>query len=183
MRGRSARLALEHIRDTIALLDDYLTGKSRDDYAREPMLRHAVERCIEIVSEARAGSPTSSRPGIPRFHGPRWLELETSCGTTTTRSTTPSCGTRPPSRSTLWRPRSSRCWTRSRRSRPSETAAPNAAPVLFYLSSVVSDRGAVRQVVTDQDKGARRHRNQWAGSGSRSSLIRRVGEAHCDNGA
>ena len=67
MRDRSARLALEQMRDTIALLDDYLAGKARDDYAREPMLRHAVERCIEIVSEASRHIPAKRKAAHPEI--------------------------------------------------------------------------------------------------------------------
>lgn len=89
MGDRSARLALEHIRDTIALLDDYLTGKSRDDYAREPMLRHAVERCIEIVSEASRRIPHELKAGHPEVPWSKVAGMATFCDMTTMRSTMP----------------------------------------------------------------------------------------------
>lgn len=184
MRGRSARLALEHIRDTIALLDDYLTGKSRDDYAREPMLRHAVERCIEIVSEASRRLPDELKARHPEGSmvqgGWNWKHPAARLRPDRRRRHVARGHRRDPLFGGRDRADAGRDPGGAARVRPPRRTLPLCS---LYLSSVVSDRGAVRQVVTDQDKAARRHRNQWAGSGSRSSLIRRVGEAHCDNGA
>ena len=41
---------LAHILEAIEGIDGYLSGKSFDDYGREPMLRDAVERRIERIS-------------------------------------------------------------------------------------------------------------------------------------
>jgi uncharacterized protein with HEPN domain len=42
---------LRHILDAIADVRDYTDGKSYEDYVADAMRRHAVERCLEIVSE------------------------------------------------------------------------------------------------------------------------------------
>lgn len=44
----------------------HVGGKTRDDYEREEMLRHAVERTIEIVGEAARRLPDSFRQAHPQ---------------------------------------------------------------------------------------------------------------------
>ena len=46
-----------HMLDAIEAIEGYTAGKTFDDYRREPMLRHAVERNVEIVSEASRHIP------------------------------------------------------------------------------------------------------------------------------
>jgi len=43
----------------------YLAGKTREDYEREDLLRHAVERNIEIIGEAARRLSNSFREGHP----------------------------------------------------------------------------------------------------------------------
>ena len=57
----------------------YTTGKTRDDYEREDILRHAVERNIEIIGESTAGSATSSAINTRRSAGERsWPRVTSS---------------------------------------------------------------------------------------------------------
>ena len=53
--GAAARL--EHILDAIRHVETFTSGRTLDDYLRDPMLRFAVERGIEIVSEASRHIP------------------------------------------------------------------------------------------------------------------------------
>ena len=53
--GAAARL--EHIRDAIRHLEAFTSGRTLDDYLRDPMLRFAVERGVEIISEASRRVP------------------------------------------------------------------------------------------------------------------------------
>jgi uncharacterized protein with HEPN domain len=48
---------LEDILEAIAVIGAYTTGKTQDDYAAERMLRDAVERNIERISEASRHIP------------------------------------------------------------------------------------------------------------------------------
>ena len=49
---RDLRTYLYDIAEACALVEDFVRGKSADDYARDPLLRSAVERQLEIVGEA-----------------------------------------------------------------------------------------------------------------------------------
>ena len=51
-RERSDAAALFDMLRAAEALQRHVAGKSRDDYEREEMLRHAVERTIEITGEA-----------------------------------------------------------------------------------------------------------------------------------
>jgi uncharacterized protein with HEPN domain len=52
---------LRHILDAIADVQTYTRGKSFDDYLADDMRRHAVERCLEIVSEAARYVPREAK--------------------------------------------------------------------------------------------------------------------------
>ena len=59
---------LEDILDGIAAVTDFTAGKTFDDYVAERMLRDAVERNMERISEASRHIPANlkaSRPEIP----------------------------------------------------------------------------------------------------------------------
>ena len=59
---------LEDIMEAIRDAEDSVRGKSFEDYLAEPMLRSAVERKIEIISEASRHVPMELKtkyPGIP----------------------------------------------------------------------------------------------------------------------
>jgi uncharacterized protein with HEPN domain len=65
---RPPRAALEDIAEAIALIGRYLHGRERADLDREPMLRQAIERNIEIVSEASRRLPDAWKalhPAVP----------------------------------------------------------------------------------------------------------------------
>ena len=70
MAGKTPRLYLEHIREAIGLIERYAGGRQRQDLDREPMLRQAIERNIEIISEAsRPGAMKARHPEVP------WREI------------------------------------------------------------------------------------------------------------
>jgi uncharacterized protein with HEPN domain len=59
---------LRHMLDAIADVQIYTESKSFDDYLADHMRRHAVERCLEIVSEASRYVPREAKArhtGIP----------------------------------------------------------------------------------------------------------------------
>jgi uncharacterized protein with HEPN domain len=59
MAGKTPRLYLEHIREAIDLIERYAGGRQRQDLDLEPMLRQAIERNLEIISEASRRLPPS----------------------------------------------------------------------------------------------------------------------------
>ena len=68
MAGKTPRLYLEHIREAIDLIEQYVGGRQRQDLDREPMLRQAIERNIEIISEASRRLPAvmkTRHPEVP----------------------------------------------------------------------------------------------------------------------
>ena len=68
MAGKTARLYLEHMREAIGLIEDYVRDRQRQDFDREPMLRQAIERNIEIISEASRRIPEAMKtrhPDVP----------------------------------------------------------------------------------------------------------------------
>lgn len=59
---------LQDMLDTIALVDTALSGKSREDFGRDAILRLAIQRAIEIISEASRHIPDEllqHTPDIP----------------------------------------------------------------------------------------------------------------------
>jgi uncharacterized protein with HEPN domain len=58
---RDPRLALLDIQRALAEIDEFIKGKSIDDYLVDRMLQASVERSIEIVSEASRRIPVSLR--------------------------------------------------------------------------------------------------------------------------
>jgi uncharacterized protein with HEPN domain len=68
MADKTVRLYLEHIQEAIGLIEEYARGRQRQDLDREPMLRQAIERNIEIISEASRRLPDTMKvryPDIP----------------------------------------------------------------------------------------------------------------------
>lgn len=58
---------LRHILGAIADVRSYTEGKSYEDYLADDMRRHAVEPCLEIISEASRHVPRAAKgrhPGI-----------------------------------------------------------------------------------------------------------------------
>jgi uncharacterized protein with HEPN domain len=58
---------LEDILEAIALIGAYTSGKTQHDYAAERMLRDAVERNIERISEASRHIPKSVKAKHPEI--------------------------------------------------------------------------------------------------------------------
>ena len=52
MAAKTPRLYLEHIHDAIGLIEQYVRGRQRPDLDRDPMIRQATWRNLEIISEA-----------------------------------------------------------------------------------------------------------------------------------
>ncbi len=69
---RSPRQRLQDMMEAIDAIADFIAGKTRDDYRAERILRSAVERSVEIVSEASRHLPDdlkSAHPDVP------WKEI------------------------------------------------------------------------------------------------------------
>lgn len=74
MADKTPRLYLEHIREAIELIELYVRERQRQDLDREPMLRQAIERNLEIISEASRRVPQvmkARHPTVP------WREIAT----------------------------------------------------------------------------------------------------------
>ena len=56
---------LEDIPEAIRNIQSFITDKSLDDYRRETMLRLAIERCVEIISEASRHVPSALKDQHP----------------------------------------------------------------------------------------------------------------------
>jgi uncharacterized protein with HEPN domain len=68
MADKTPRLYLEHIREAMGLIAHYVRGRQRSDLDRDPMLRQAIERNIEIISEASRRVPAALKarhPAVP----------------------------------------------------------------------------------------------------------------------
>lgn len=68
MPPRSPRQRLHDIRDAILFIEEHVAGREFPDYLADKMLRAAVERSIEIISEASRRLPedlTGAHPEIP----------------------------------------------------------------------------------------------------------------------
>jgi uncharacterized protein with HEPN domain len=65
MANKTVRLYLEHIREAIGLIEQYANRRQRPDLDREPMLRQAIERNIEIISEASRRVPAAMKTRHP----------------------------------------------------------------------------------------------------------------------
>jgi uncharacterized protein with HEPN domain len=72
MADKTSRLYLEHIREALQLMEQYVRERQRDDLDREPMLRQAVERNIEIISEASRRVPQVMKARHPEVP---WREI------------------------------------------------------------------------------------------------------------
>jgi hypothetical protein len=65
MADKTPRLYLEHIREATGLIEQYARGRQRPDLDRDPMLRQAIERNIEIISEASRRLPAAMKARHP----------------------------------------------------------------------------------------------------------------------
>ncbi|MGE0119518.1 MAG: HepT-like ribonuclease domain-containing protein [Dongiaceae bacterium] len=68
MPPRSPRQRLHDIRDSILFIEEHVAGRGFPDYLADKLLRGAIERNIEIISEASRRLPedlTNAHPHIP----------------------------------------------------------------------------------------------------------------------
>ena len=61
MADKTPRLYLEHIKEAIAIIERRVAGKTLDDLVTDDVLRDAIERRIEIISEASRRLPEDIR--------------------------------------------------------------------------------------------------------------------------
>jgi uncharacterized protein with HEPN domain len=66
MAARSLRPRLTDILDNIAIVSTAVAGRDLADFTADPILRLAVERAIEIISEAVRHIPEDERNKHPR---------------------------------------------------------------------------------------------------------------------
>ena len=65
--GRTLAERLRHILEAIGQIEGYLAGKSFADYLADDMRRYAVERCLEIASEASRHIPPETKRRFPEI--------------------------------------------------------------------------------------------------------------------
>jgi uncharacterized protein with HEPN domain len=65
MADKTSRLYLEHIKEAIAIIERRVAGKTLDDLAADDVLRDAVERRIEMISEASRRLPEAMKARHP----------------------------------------------------------------------------------------------------------------------
>jgi uncharacterized protein with HEPN domain len=66
MADRTPRLYLEHIKEAIAIIERRVAGKTLDDLVVDDVLRDAIERRIEIISEAARRLPEDMKARDPQ---------------------------------------------------------------------------------------------------------------------
>lgn len=72
MSRRTPLLALTDIRDAIRRIERYVVGKDARSLAHDDMARDAVERCVEIISEASRRLPADLKATYPEIP---WREI------------------------------------------------------------------------------------------------------------
>jgi uncharacterized protein with HEPN domain len=70
MAGKTPRLYLEHIRESIALLEERVAGKTFESFVADGALRDSIERRIEIISEASRRLPADMKARYPNIPWP-----------------------------------------------------------------------------------------------------------------
>jgi uncharacterized protein with HEPN domain len=66
---------LEDILDAIQEIEGFIFGKSYDDCLTDAMLRLALERCVEIMSEASRHIPAEMKAGHPEVPWKRVADI------------------------------------------------------------------------------------------------------------
>ncbi len=72
MVSRKAKNALQDILEAIGEVEEYIRGMDLGAYRQSQLVRRAVERCIEIISEASRKVPDSLQARHPHVH---WAEM------------------------------------------------------------------------------------------------------------
>jgi hypothetical protein len=84
---------LEDILDAITDVTQFIAGRSFDEYQRDKLLRLAIERCIEIISEASRHIPPDMKArGMLQSHGRKSPTSATFCAMHTSPWIRRSCG-------------------------------------------------------------------------------------------
>jgi uncharacterized protein with HEPN domain len=65
MADKSPRLYLEHIKEAIAIIERRVAGRTLDDLMADDVLQDALERRIEIISEASRRLPEAMKARHP----------------------------------------------------------------------------------------------------------------------
>jgi uncharacterized protein with HEPN domain len=68
---RDPRIVLEQMLEAIADIEQITAGRSFEAYGADRLARRAVERCIEIVSEACRRLPPDLKDGHPAIPWPK----------------------------------------------------------------------------------------------------------------
>lgn len=66
MIRRSQIVRLQDILENVDVVADMIAGQTIDAYRRDVMLRRAVERCVEIISEATRHIPANMKDEHPQ---------------------------------------------------------------------------------------------------------------------
>jgi uncharacterized protein with HEPN domain len=82
---------LEDILDAIKDIQAFVTGRSFDDYVSDTMFRLAIERCVEIISEASRHVPPDMKAQHPQVPWQNVADIGTSFATDIRRSIIISC--------------------------------------------------------------------------------------------
>ena len=67
MSAKKSLLALTDIRDAISRIERYTKGKDLADFRMDELVHDAVERCIEIISEASRRIPDELKEKHPEI--------------------------------------------------------------------------------------------------------------------
>jgi uncharacterized protein with HEPN domain len=65
MARKAPRLYLEHIHESIAIIERRVSGRTLEDFAADDALRDGIERRIEIISEASRRLPPEIKARYP----------------------------------------------------------------------------------------------------------------------
>jgi uncharacterized protein with HEPN domain len=73
MNEKDPAVFVEHILESIEIIENYLKGKSKDDFMKSTQLQDAVIRRIEIIGEASSNIPGEVQEDFPEI---KWKEAE-----------------------------------------------------------------------------------------------------------
>jgi uncharacterized protein with HEPN domain len=70
MAGKTPRLYLEHIQESITLIEGRVAGRTFESFVADGGLRDSIERRIEIISEASRRLPADMKARYPDIPWP-----------------------------------------------------------------------------------------------------------------
>ena len=88
--------ALDDMREAITGIENAVADRTLYDYKTDWMLNHAIQRGIEIISEASRALPESVRSLRPEIPWPKSAQSAMCCATNITGFPTPSSGASSP---------------------------------------------------------------------------------------